>query len=63
MFYEIRNYQARPGDDAQQLAQQTKAVYQSARWTDEIGPAVVKLIDTDQAVIGTFVPTPRSGLR
>jgi len=50
-------------DDEQQLTEQSAAVYESARWTDEIGPAVSELMDPRHAVITRVIPTPRSGLR
>jgi hypothetical protein len=39
------------------------AVYETPRWTDEIGPRVYELLDVDRTVVTRATPTTVSALR
>ncbi|MGV9271359.1 NIPSNAP family protein [Kitasatospora sp. NPDC003701] len=50
-------------EDEAQRVEAYAAVYESERWTDELGPAVEDLLFVDRSVVTRVVPTPRSLLR
>lgn len=50
-------------EDEEDRVRLYRAVYESDRWRDEIGPAVRELIIIEKIRVTRAIPTPASGLR